>query len=64
MSLSMGANAGTDDGGSNDLPAVRRMAATLELYNFVLHGEQRDGIFGHGRRLVRTTCRAASKSPL
>lgn len=28
--------------------AVRRMAATLELYNFVLHGEQRDGIFGHG----------------
>jgi hypothetical protein len=27
---------------------VRRMAATLELYNFVLHGEQRDGIFGHG----------------
>ena len=28
--------------------AVRRMAATLELYNFVLHGEQRDGIFSHG----------------
>jgi hypothetical protein len=27
---------------------VRRMAATLELYSFVLHGEQRDGIFGHG----------------
>ena len=24
------------------------MAATLELFNFVLHGEQRDGIFGHG----------------
>jgi hypothetical protein len=24
------------------------MAATLELYNFVLHGEQRDGIFSHG----------------
>jgi hypothetical protein len=41
-------DAGTADGGSNDLPAVRRMAATLELYNFVLHGEQRDGIFGHG----------------
>jgi len=28
--------------------AARRMAATLELYNFVLHGEQRDGVFGHG----------------
>ena len=28
--------------------AVRRMAATLELYGFMLHGEQRDGIFGHG----------------
>jgi hypothetical protein len=41
-------DAGTADGGSNDLPAVRRTAATLELYNFVLHGEQRDGIFGHG----------------
>jgi hypothetical protein len=27
---------------------IRRMAATLELYSFVLHGEQRDGIFGHG----------------
>jgi hypothetical protein len=29
-------------------PAIRRMAATLELYEFILHGEQRDGIFGHG----------------
>lgn len=28
--------------------AVRRMAATLELYSFLLHGEQRDGITGHG----------------
>jgi hypothetical protein len=28
--------------------AIRRMAATLELYGFMLHGEQRDGIFGHG----------------
>lgn len=28
--------------------AVRRMAATLELYSFMLHGEQRDGITGHG----------------
>lgn len=28
--------------------AARRMAATLELYSFVLHGEQRDGVFGHG----------------
>ncbi|MGH2938806.1 MAG: hypothetical protein ACRDPE_11890 [Solirubrobacterales bacterium] len=27
---------------------VRRLAATLELYGFMLHGEQRDGIFGHG----------------
>lgn len=27
---------------------VRRMAATLELYSFILHGEQRDGITGHG----------------
>ena len=27
---------------------MRRMAATLELYSFILHGEQRDGIFGHG----------------
>jgi hypothetical protein len=27
---------------------IRRMAATLELYCFVLHGEQRDGITGHG----------------
>lgn len=38
----------TGSGGSNDVTQVRRMAATLELYNFVLHGEQRDGIFGHG----------------
>lgn len=28
--------------------AARRLAATLELYGFMLHGEQRDGIFGHG----------------
>jgi hypothetical protein len=28
--------------------AIRRMAATLELFGFMLHGEQRDGIFGHG----------------
>jgi len=27
---------------------VRRMAATLELYAFILHGEQRDGLFAHG----------------
>jgi hypothetical protein len=39
---------GTAGGGSSELPRVRRMAATLELYSFVLHGEQRDGIFGHG----------------
>jgi len=30
------------------LTAVRRMAATLQLYAFILHGEQRDGTFGHG----------------
>lgn len=34
--------------GDEDEAAVRRMAATLELYGFMLHGEQRDGIFGHG----------------
>ncbi|MBZ5526863.1 MAG: hypothetical protein LAN71_03040 [Acidobacteriia bacterium] len=28
--------------------ALRRLAATLELYCFILHGEQRDGIFAHG----------------
>jgi len=27
---------------------LRRMAATLELYVFILHGEQRDGLFAHG----------------
>jgi len=27
---------------------IRRMAATLEIYAFILHGEQRDGIFAHG----------------
>ncbi|MBZ5703212.1 MAG: hypothetical protein LAN84_15365 [Acidobacteriia bacterium] len=27
---------------------LRRLAATLELYCFILHGEQRDGIFAHG----------------
>jgi hypothetical protein len=27
---------------------VRKMSATLELYGFILHGEQRDGIGGHG----------------
>jgi hypothetical protein len=27
---------------------IRRTAATLELFSFVLHGEQRDGVFGHG----------------
>jgi hypothetical protein len=28
--------------------AVRRLAASIELYSFILHGEQRDGIFAHG----------------
>jgi hypothetical protein len=32
---------------------LRRTAATLELYSFILHGEQRDGIFGHGPYPVR-----------
>jgi hypothetical protein len=27
---------------------LRRLAATLELYGFMLHGEQRDGLFAHG----------------
>ncbi len=27
---------------------LRRLAATLELYAFILHGEQRDGLFTHG----------------
>ena len=30
------------------LTAARRLAATLEAWCFVAHGEQRDGIFGHG----------------
>jgi hypothetical protein len=30
------------------LAAARRLAATLEAWCFVAHGEQRDGIFGHG----------------
>lgn len=32
----------------DDRTTIRRLAATLELFNFILHGEQRDGIFGHG----------------
>ena len=28
--------------------ALRRTGAILDLYSFILHGEQRDGIFGHG----------------
>lgn len=31
-----------------DYPAARRLGATLDAYCFVAHGEQRDGIFGHG----------------
>lgn len=30
------------------LVAIRRTGASLNLYNFLQHGEQRDGIFGHG----------------
>jgi hypothetical protein len=32
----------------NFLAAVKRTAASLSLHNFLQHGEQRDGIFGHG----------------
>jgi hypothetical protein len=31
-----------------DYTAARRFGATLDAYCFVAHGEQRDGIFGHG----------------
>lgn len=31
-----------------DHQRLRRLAATLELYVFILHGEQRDGLFAHG----------------
>ncbi len=31
-----------------DHSRLRRLAATLELYIFMLHGEQRDGLFAHG----------------
>lgn len=34
--------------GDVDRAAARRLFATLEAYCFVAHGEQRDGIFGHG----------------
>ena len=33
---------------ADEYASVRRTAATLELYSFILHGEQRDGITGHG----------------
>ncbi len=33
---------------SSTFQRLRRMAATLELYAFILHGEQRDGLFAHG----------------
>lgn len=32
----------------SDRKRLRRMVATLELYSFILHGEQRDGLFAHG----------------
>lgn len=31
-----------------DVVAMRRLAASLELYSFMLHGEHRDGMFDHG----------------
>ena len=34
--------------GEQDYGAARRLAATLDAYCFVAHGEQRDGTFGHG----------------
>ena len=33
---------------TQDHTRLRRLAATLELYIFMLHGEQRDGLFAHG----------------
>jgi len=33
---------------AHDHTRLRRLAATLELYIFMLHGEQRDGLFAHG----------------
>lgn len=33
---------------AHDHARLRRLAATLELYVFMLHGEQRDGLFAHG----------------
>jgi len=38
---------------------LRRMAATLELYVFILHGEQRDGLFAHGPYDVGGGCQLA-----
>ena len=35
---------------------LRRLAATLELYAFILHGEQRDGLFAHGPYDVGGDC--------
>jgi hypothetical protein len=34
--------------GELDYGVARRLAATLEAFCFVVHGEQRDGIFAHG----------------
>jgi hypothetical protein len=31
-----------------ELASLRRLAGTLDLFCFAAHGEQRDGIFGHG----------------
>ena len=41
-------NARLDPFDSGAHQRLRRLAATLELYVFILHGEQRDGLFAHG----------------
>lgn len=35
-------------GPTSELDAITKMSAMLSLYNFLLHGEQRDGQFDHG----------------
>jgi hypothetical protein len=37
-----------------DMQRLRRLLGTVEAYCFVAHGEQRDGIFGHGPYSTRT----------
>jgi hypothetical protein len=53
------AGAALERGAPDDVSLLRRSLAQIELYLFLIHGEQRDGIFNHGpyeladgRRLV------------